>query len=215
VGETNETCARIGYSGTASKTIRAWERINFFWGDERHVPPDHAESNYRMTHEALLAKAPVRAANIHRIKGEYLDPQSAAAEYEGVLRKSFGLSSTELPRFDLVLLGLGPDGHTASLFPGTAALAERERLVVANWVEKFNAFRITMTLPVLNNAASVIFLVSGEGKATVLREVLEGGRDRFPSQLIRPADGTLLWLVDAAAAALLSTGQMRAEKGKG
>jgi 6-phosphogluconolactonase len=115
------------------------------------------------------------------------------------LRAFFGLAPEALPRFDLVLLGMGPDGHTASLFPGTDALGERKRLVVANWVEKFNAFRITMTLPVLNNAASVIFLVSGAEKAAVLREVLEGEGGRFPSQLIRPADGSLLWLVDAAA----------------
>ena len=203
------TTPRSLYSLLASDTsLRAqvpWEHIHFFWGDERHVPPDHADSNYRMTCEAMLSKAPVRAANIHRIKGEYADAQSAAAEYEAVLREFFTLAPDALPRFDLVLLGMGPDGHTASLFPGTAALDERARLVIANWVEKFKAYRITMTLPVLNNAASVIFFVSGAEKAAVLRNVLEGERGWFPSQLIHPADGQLLWLVDAGAASLLST----------
>lgn len=197
------TTPKSVYSILASDpSLRAqvpWDRIHFFWGDERHVPPDHPDSNYRMAREAMLASVPVPAASIHRIKGEYSDPRSAADEYEGVLRAFFGLAPEALPRFDLVLLGMGPDGHTASLFPGTDALGERKRLVVANWVEKFNAFRITMTLPVLNNAASVIFFVSGAEKAAVLREVLEGEGGRFPSQLIHPADGSLLWLVDAAA----------------
>jgi 6-phosphogluconolactonase len=211
------TTPRSIYSLLASDaSMRArvpWERTHFFWGDERHVPPDHADSNYRMACEAMLVKVPVPAANIHRIKGEYADARSAADEYEADLREFFKLAPHELPRFDLVLLGMGQDGHTASLFPGTDALGERTRLVVANWVEKFKAFRITMTLPVLNNAASVIFFVSGAEKAAVLRDVLEGERGRFPSQLIHPADGGLLWLVDAGAAGLLSTSHSSTQSG--
>ncbi len=180
-------------------------QMHFFWGDERHVPPDHPESNYRMANEAMLTSLPVPPANIHRIKSEYQDAKQAADEYEQQLRHFFQLQAGEFPRFDLVLLGMGPDGHTASLFPGTAALHERERLVVANWVAKFNAYRITMTVPVLNQAACVIFLVSGEEKAEMLRAVLCGDRaELYPSQLIRPVNGALLWLVDRAAARLLS-----------
>ena len=211
-GTTPRSLFSLLASDASLRAQMPWERIHFFWGDERHVPPDHADSNYRMAREAMLAKVPVPAANIHRIKSEYTEAQSAADEYEEDLRDFFKLVPYELPRFDLVLLGMGPDGHTASLFPGTDALDERERLVVANWVEKFNAFRITMTLPVLNNAASVFFFVSGAEKAEVLREVLEGERDRFPSQLIHPADGRLLWLVDAAAASLLSTSKSPAQR---
>ncbi len=197
------------YSLLASEqALRAqlpWDQTHFFWGDERHVPPDHPESNYRMANEAMLAKLPVPPANIHRIKSEYQDAKQAADEYEQQLRHFFQLRAGEFPRFDLVLLGMGPDGHTASLFPDTAALRERERLVVANWVAKFNAYRITMTVPVLNQAACVIFLVSGEEKAEMLRTVLRGDQaELYPSQLIRPVKGELLWLVDAAAARLLS-----------
>src|SRR5262245_47883864 len=134
------TTPKIVYSLLASDpSLRAqapWDRIHFFWGDERHVPPDHGDSNYRMAREAMLASVPVPNANIHRIKAEYADPQSAADEYEADLQAFFELGPNDLPRFDLVLLGMGPDGHTASLFPGTEALQERERLVVANWVQK-------------------------------------------------------------------------------
>ena len=183
-----------------------WDRIHFFWGDERHVPPDHEESNYRMTREAMLDIAPVPPENIHRIRAENHDAGRAAEEYEQELRDFFKLERGQLPRFDCVLLGMGPDGHTASLFPGTKALQERERLVVSNWVDKFQSFRITMTVPVLNNADRVIFLVSGENKAEPLRTVLEGEKqtDLFPSQLIEPTHGSLLWLVDHAAAKLLT-----------
>ena len=183
-----------------------WEKIHFFWGDERHVPPSDPDSNYRMTYEAMLSKAPVPPSNVHRIKGEEPDAQKAAAEYEHELRSFFHLPPHEFPAFELILLGIGPDGHTASLFPGTDALKERERLVVANWVEKFNAYRITLTLPVLNNAANVIFLVSGAEKAEVLRAVLKGesGAEQFPAQMIRPVNGRSLWLVDETAASALN-----------
>jgi 6-phosphogluconolactonase len=183
----------------------AWDRVHFFWGDERHVPADHPDSDYGMAYEAMLAKVPVLPSQVHRIKAENLDASRAADEYEQDLRQFFRLAEGQLPRFDLVLLGMGPDGHTASLFPGTAAVHEQKRLVVAAWVEKLNTYRVTLTPPVLNNAAAVVFLVSGEDKAETLRAVLEGDYqpDRLPSQIVRPSDAALLWLVDRAAARLL------------
>jgi 6-phosphogluconolactonase len=179
-----------------------WAHMHVFWGDERHVPPEHAESNFRMANEALLSVAPVPAANIHRIYGEAASADEAASEYEDELREVFGLADGEVPRFDLILLGLGPEGHTASLFPGTRALAENHRLVVCNWVGKLFADRITLTAPVLNNAASVIFIVSGADKATALKAILEGPYepDQLPAQLINPTNGRLVWLLDRAAA---------------
>jgi len=180
--------------------------IEFFWGDERHVPPDHPESNYRMAYEALLSKVPVPAENVFRVPAEIPDANQAAADYEQTLRKFFQLSPGAFPRFDLILLGMGPDGHTASLFPGTSALQEKSRLVVANWVEKFKAYRITFTLPVLNNAAVVTFLVGGADKAETVREVLEGTQpaELLPSKLIHPTNGRLMWMLDQAAAVALS-----------
>ncbi len=182
-----------------------WDKTHFFWGDERHVPPEHPESNYRMAQEVLLSKVPLPSENIHRINAGNPNAQRAAEEYEETLRAFFCLRPGEFPRFDLVLLGMGADGHTASLFPGTEALRERKRMVVANWVEKLHAHRITMTLPVFNRAAMVLFLVSGGEKAETLRRVLEGrrGKDPFPSLLIRPTQGRLLWLVDQDAGRFL------------
>lgn len=178
----------------------------FFWGDERHVPPTDAESNYRMADEAMLSKIPVAVGNIFRVAAENPDAAAAAEAYEQTLRKFFALESGEVPRFDLILLGLGPDGHTASLFPGTAAVQERTRLVVANWVDKLKTSRITLTLPVLNAARCVAFLVSGTDKADALKAVLEGDApgEQYPSKLVKPTDGKLIWLVDRAAASGLS-----------
>jgi len=183
-----------------------WDKMFFFWGDERHVPPDHPESNYRMAYEALLSKVPVPAENVFRVPAENPDANQAAADYEQTLRKFFQLSPGTFPRLDLILLGMGPDGHTASLFPGTSGLREKSRLVVANWVEKFKAYRITFTLPVLNNAAVATFLVGGADKAETVREVLEGSQpaELFPSKLIHPTNGRLMWMLDQAAAAALS-----------
>jgi 6-phosphogluconolactonase len=183
-----------------------WPNIHLFWGDERHVPPTHPDSNYRMAYEALLSKVPVPAANIHRVPAEDPDANRAAQAYEDELRRTFQLKPGELPRFDLVLLGMGPDGHTASLFPGTSALAETARLVVAVWVPKFNQFRITFTLRVLNAAAQVLFLVVGQDKADPLRNVVEPaeGSDPIPAQLIQPTEGETKWLVDQRAASRLS-----------
>ena len=180
-----------------------WEKIFIFFGDERFVPPDHPDSNYRMARETgLFSKVP--EGNVFRVHAEDKDANDAAGAYDQALRKFFGLRPGEFPRFDLVLLGLGPDGHTASLFPGTAALNEKSSLVVANWVDKFQTYRLTLTLPVLNSAACVMFLVSGADKAGIVREVLENEHANLPSQKVRPADGRLVWLLDGAAGSGLS-----------
>jgi 6-phosphogluconolactonase len=183
-----------------------WDRMFFFWGDERHVPPDSPDSNYRMAKESFLSKVAIPPGNIFPVPAENPDASAAAETYEQSLRKFFALAPGEFPRFDLILLGMGPDGHTASLFPETAALQEKSRLVVANWVEKLNASRITFTLPVLNAARCVAFLVSGTDKAAVLHEVLEGDApaEKYPSKLVRPDAGRLIWFVDRAAASGLS-----------
>jgi 6-phosphogluconolactonase len=182
-----------------------WNKIYFFWGDERHVPPDHPDSNYRMADEALLSKVPVPKENVFRVPTENKDANAAALAYEEILKTFFKLQPGEIPRFDLGFLGMGPDGHTASLFPDSAALHEDERLVVANWVEKFKTYRITFTYPVLNNAARVTFLVAGEDKAPALHEVLENKNSGLPAQQVRPKNGELIWLVDRAAANQLSS----------
>lgn len=191
----------------ASQPLRArmpWDKLELYWVDERCVPPDHPDSNYRMTREAMLAHVPLPAAQVHRMEGE-LEPEAAAARYESELRNGFRLEGAETPRFDLIALGMGPDGHTASLFPHTAALHEMSRLAVANHVENKDAWRITLTWPVINQGASVFFLIGGADKAQVLKEVMRGPRDpeRLPSQLIAPAGGILTLLLDKAAAALL------------
>lgn len=183
-----------------------WSRIHLFWVDERCVPPDHADSNYRMTRAALLDRVPLDEAQIHRIEGE-LEPEVAAARYESELRNVFRLEGAETPVFDVIALGMGPDGHTASIFPATEAIYEIARLVTANHVPQKDAWRITLTWPVINQARSVFFLIAGADKASVLKEVLLGPRDpdRLPSQLIRPAGGILALLLDRGAAAELPT----------
>jgi 6-phosphogluconolactonase len=182
----------------------AWNRVFLFFGDERHVPPTDPESNYRMVKESLLSKIAIPADNVFRVPAENPDADAAAADYEAQLRSFFELKPGEFPRFDLVLLGMGPDGHTASLFPGSAALDERSRLVVANWVAQFNTHRITLTFPVLNRAAEVMFLASGPDKADMLHQVLEVKMTPpLPAQRIEPTDGKLLWMLDEAAAAKL------------
>jgi 6-phosphogluconolactonase len=183
-----------------------WGQIHFFFGDERHVPPNHADSNYRMAREAMLSKAPIAESQVFRIQSELPHASEAARLYEEQLRQFFQLTPGALPRFDLVLLGMGPDGHTASLFPGTHALAETERLVVCNWVGKFYTHRITMTAPVLSHAAMVMFMAAGADKAPALKAVLEGPHEpqQLPAQLIRPGNGRLLWLVDRQAAQMLA-----------
>ncbi len=179
-----------------------WSKVHIFFGDERTVPPTHADSNYRMAEEAMISLLPIPLHNVHRIAGRG-DAVANASLYEDDLRTFF--DGAPWPRLDLVLLGMGDDGHTASLFPGTDALREKEAWVVANWVEKLNTFRITLTAPAINHSANVVFVVTGTGKAERLPEVLRGARDplRLPSQLIQPDAGSLVWLVDKAAAARL------------
>lgn len=179
-----------------------WHAIHVFFGDERHVPPDHPDSNFRMASESLLSKVAIPEKNIHRVCAE-LDPDAAAGNYDEQLRDYFHLIDHDWPRFDLVLLGLGDDGHTASLFPGSSAVNDSSKRVAANWVEKLQTFRITLTFPVLNSAAEVIFLVSGEGKAQILSEVLRPGARKYPAQCVQPKSGRLLWLADQDAGRLL------------
>lgn len=193
------------YEALASDPYRErlpWSAIHLFWGDERHVPPDHPESNYRMAREAMIDRASVPAGNVHRVAAEDPDARRAAAAYEDELRSFFGLAPGEWPVFDLMLLGIGPDGHTASLFPGSPALRERDALVVAPWVEAQRMFRITLTPPVLNHSRLSLFLVSGEDKAEALRAVIEGEREpeRYPAQVV---GGNVLWMVDRAAGSRL------------
>lgn len=180
-----------------------WQSIYFFWGDERSVPPDHADSNYRMANETLIGKIAIPPENVFRIPAEDEDHDRAAANYSETIRQFF---DSDLPQFDLVFLGMGADGHTASLFPGTTALQIEDRIAAANYVEKFQTFRITLTAKAINNAANVIFLIAGEDKAAALKEVLEGERqpEKYPSQLIHPINGELLWMLDEAAAAELT-----------
>jgi 6-phosphogluconolactonase len=181
------------------KTRLDWTRAHIFFGDERCVAPDDAESNYRMANEALLSRVSLPSQNIHRMQGVG-DAVANARLYEDELRTFF--NDAEWPRFDLILLGMGDDGHTASLFPGSSALNEHQAWVAANWVEKFSVYRLTLTLPAINHAAHIAFLVTGEGKAERLAEVLgEAKNDEpVPSQLIKPLNGSLEWLVDQAAA---------------
>lgn len=182
-----------------------WDRVHVFWGDDRHVPPTHPESNFGMAMDTLLSKVSIPLDNVHRMRTEKQDAQRVAEEYAWTLRSAFNLEEGEWPRFDLVLMGIGEDGHTASLFPGSEAVREHSRLVIAPWVSSLGTFRITLTAPVFNHAALALFLVSGEKKAEALRAVLEGDfqPDRFPAQIVRPEEGRLLWLVDRAAARCL------------
>jgi 6-phosphogluconolactonase len=175
-----------------------WAKVEVFFGDERTVSPDHKDSNYRMAREALLSKVPIPGDNVYRMAGER-DPNTAAKEYGQMLKEKFGDGG-----IDLVLLGMGDDGHTASLFPETEALNETKHRCVANYVPKLNTWRLTLTAPFINRAALVVLLVSGASKAQRLQEVLEGPRDprRLPVQLVKPISGRLVWLIDAAAAGM-------------
>jgi 6-phosphogluconolactonase len=180
----------------------SWPNVHVFFGDERPVPHDHPASNYRMAFEALLSKVPIPVTNVHPMNGVG-DLRANARDYESELRSFFDGASW--PRFDLVLLGMGDDGHTASLFPDSRALNENHNWVVANWIESLSEFRVTLTAPAINAAANVIFLVAGEKKAERLYEVLRGPSQpaNLPAQLISPNEGFLCWMVDAAAATRL------------
>jgi 6-phosphogluconolactonase len=185
-------------------SVFPWDKTDLFWVDERCVPPDDKDSNYRMTKLALLEKVPLAADHVFRIEGE-LDPELAAARYESAIRNRFRLEGAELPTFDLVALGMGPDGHTASLFPHTAGIHELTRIAIANHVPQKETWRVTLTSPVINQGRKVVFLIGGTDKAEVLSSVLGKAYDpeTWPSQVIQPKSGQLLMLLDQAAAAKL------------
>ena len=185
-----------------------WSRVKVFFGDERLVPPDHPDSNFHMANETLLSKVPIPRENVHRIHCENPNAGEDAAQYDAELARVFKLKPGEFPRFDLILLGMGPDGHTASLFPKTEALNELAKRVTANWVAKLNAWRVTFTRPTINSAASVILMVAGDDKAGALAEVMNGGSaETYPVKYVKPKNGKLIWLVDRAAAKLMKNRQ--------
>ncbi|HEU4387316.1 MAG TPA: 6-phosphogluconolactonase [Blastocatellia bacterium] len=200
-----------------------WKSTHVFWADERCVPPDDPDSNYRLAVELLLSRVPIPAGNIHRVPAEMPDHDSAAAQYSENVRAAFardqhdGDDANSLPRFDLVTLGLGDDGHTASLFPHSAALKSGQLIAVANYVEKLRTSRITLTPAVINKARNVIFLVAGDNKALALKHTLEDEYqpEAYPAQLIRPTKGTLLWMVDVDSAGLLSDDKRLPNKAPG
>lgn len=184
-----------------------WSKVFFFFGDERNVSLDDAESNFRMAHENLFAPLEINVNNLFPWLIGSETPEITAEIYQGEIKRFFNLGENEFPRFDLILLGMGNDGHTASLFPFTKALHEKNKIAVENYVEKLNATRLTLTFPTINNARNIIFLVSGEEKAETLREVLEGEfqAEKLPSQNVKPENGNLFWLLDENVAKLLKT----------
>jgi 6-phosphogluconolactonase len=207
-GSTPKALYRLLVNDPALRSQVPWDRTHLFFGDERHVPPDHADSNFRMASEAMISKSPLKAEQVTRIKGENPDADQAALEYEKTLRDFFKLKAGDFPRFDLVLVGMGSEGHTLSLFPGTKALHADGRIAVRNWVGKLDSDRITLTAPAASNAAEILFMVTGADKAPALKSVLEGPfePDQLPAQSLQPRNGKLLWLVDAAAGSMLTSG---------
>ncbi|HEY9786095.1 MAG TPA: 6-phosphogluconolactonase [Candidatus Obscuribacterales bacterium] len=178
-----------------------WSKVYFFMGDERCVPDDSEDNNFRMARLSMLSKLKIPHENLFPTQGQDKDPAQSALDYENTIRKFFGVKEGDWPAFDLMFMGLGPDGHTASLFPNTAALSEMRRLVVANYVERLKSWRITMTLPLINRSRHIIFVVSGSEKADVLADILSSDEVKYPSQLVRPHEGELEWFVDREAAA--------------
>ena len=207
-GSTPKALYSLLVNDPALRSQIPWDKIHLFFGDERHVAPDHPDSNFRMATEAMISKSPLKPEQVTRIKGEYPGTQQAALEYEQALREYFKLKAGEYPRFDLVLVGMGNEGHTLSLFPGTKALHADGRIAVRNWIGKLCTERITLTAPAACNAAEIIFMVTGADKACALKSVLEGPYepDQLPAQLLQPQDGKLLWLLDAAAGSMFTSG---------
>ena len=208
-GNTPKALHRVLVERTAKDPgVIDWSRVQVFFGDERHVPPDHPDSNFRMANETLLSKVPIPKPNIHRMLCEKPADQ-AAAEYDRELVAAFKLKGEDqLPRFDFILLGMGPDGHTASLFPGTEAVQELEKRVAANWVPKLNTWRVTFTRPVLNQAECALLMVTGQDKVSALHEVVgQGSPDTYPVKYVQPTHGELIWILDRAAAAGLTSKQ--------
>jgi 6-phosphogluconolactonase len=196
-GNTPKILYELLASSSYAKRIN-WKNWQIYFGDERCVPPTHPDSNFRMASEALLSLVPIPPDNIHRMKGE-IEPQQAATEYGQMLKQNFGDGG-----IDLVLLGMGDDGHTASLFPGTTALAETRHRCVANYVEKLGVWRITLSAPFINQAGQVVVMLSGAAKAKRVEQVLQGPLDtqNLPIQMIQPASGKMLWIMDAPAAGM-------------
>ena len=194
-------------ASNSSTTRHEWRNTRFFFGDERCVPPDHPDSNYRLAEQALFKPLHIAADHIHRMKGEHPDPEVAARDYEGLLRTSTNAGSSGWPQLDLVLLGLGNDGHTASLFPGTDALRETRRCVTVGHAPVNPRLRLTLTLGVINQATVVLFLASGDSKAGIIKRILEPSQDadrQLPAALVRPERGRVIWLLDRPAAAKLT-----------
>jgi len=207
-GSTPKALYSLLVNDPALRSQVPWDKIHLFFGDERHVGPGHPDSNFRMATEAMISRVPLTKDQVLRIKGEYPDTEEAAREYEQALQSYFRLKPGEYPRFDLLLAGMGNEGHTLSLFPGTKALHADGRIVVRNWVGKLYAERVTLTAPAASNAAQIIFMVTGADKACALKAVLEGPfePEQLPAQLLQPNNGKLLWLVDVAASSMLATG---------
>jgi 6-phosphogluconolactonase len=207
-GSTPKALYGLLVNDPALRSQLPWDKIHLFFGDERHVGPGHPDSNFRMATEAMISKAPLNKDQVTRIRGECPDAEEAAVEYEQALESHFKLKAGEFPRFDLLLAGMGNEGHTLSLFPGTKALHADGRIAVRNWVGKLFADRITLTAPAASNAARVLFMVTGADKACALKAVLEGPYEpeQLPAQLLQPKNGKLLWLVDTAAGGMLATG---------
>jgi len=196
------------YARLASEPFRElipWHRLHLFWGDERCVPPDDPASNFRMAEETLISRVPIPAENVHRMPAELSEPGHAADLYEAELRKFWIGTPGDWPRFDLVLLGIGADGHTASLFPGSSVLEETTRWVAAPYIDRLKSHRLTLTLPVFNCADEVCFLAAGDEKAPIVKAVTAGdrGSSPLPAQLIRPVSGRVTFFLDADAARLI------------
>jgi 6-phosphogluconolactonase len=207
-GSTPKALYNLLVNDPALRSQVPWDKLHLFFGDERHVPPDHQDSNFRMAAEAMISKSPLKPEQVTRIKGEYPDADQAALEYQQALHDYFALKVGEYPRFDLLLAGMGSEGHTLSLFPGTKALHTDGRIAVRNWVGKLCADRITLTAPAASNSAKILFMVTGADKAPALKSVVEGPfePDQLPAQSLQPKNGKLLWLVDAAAGSMLTSG---------
>ena len=208
-GDNSNTLYTLLGEDPAHQKRLPWDKIFFFFGEERHVPPDHAESNFRLAQDALFSKIEIPPGNVHRMPTENMDAAEVSLSYQQDLKQFFDaryLVTGGAPVFDLIFLGIGADGHTASLFPGTAALSETRKWVTENWVEKFQSYRFTFTYPVLNNAVQLIVLVAGSDKARIVENVLEkeANRQLYPIQRVIPRFGPKLWMLDEAAAERLS-----------
>ncbi|HEY9776747.1 MAG TPA: 6-phosphogluconolactonase [Planktothrix sp.] len=195
-----ELLATPEYSGRIN-----WEKVLVFLGDERCVPHNHPDSNFGMAKAAWLSKVNIPPSNVFATEGQDKDPEQAAKHYEESIRRAFGVHS-DFPVFDLVLLGLGPDGHTASLFPDSAALGQKQRIFVANFSPKMQAWRMTLTFPAINHARNIAFLVSGSSKAAIIDDIFHSQTKKYPAQFVQPDNGKLEWYMDRAAAASLSGG---------